>query len=141
MVKIAGAGLVAAPGAERRNAKAAVPDRTGQRDVKQAQIFGQAFGLRQLHAALSLPQVENGGKGGSVVIKRLILFTETRNKRQPDQRILQPFRFMDGDDLHQVLIALQAHLLAGGVAIRLGDMLRQPAHQRMFALQLVRRLL
>jgi len=75
------------------------------------------------------------------VIKRLILFTETRNKRQPDQRILQPFRFMDGDDLHQVLIALQAHLLAGGVAIRLGDMLRQPAHQRMFALQLVRRLL
>ena len=75
------------------------------------------------------------------MIKRLILFAKTRDKRQPDQRILQPFRFMDGDDLHQMLVAFQAHLLAGGVAIRLGDMLRQPAHQRMFALQLVRRLL
>ena len=48
---------------------------------------------------------------------------------------------MDGDDLHQMLVAFQPHLLAGGVAVRFGDMLRQPAHQRMFALQLVRRLL
>ena len=44
-------------------------------------------------------------------------FSWMRDKRQPDQRILQPFRFMDGDDLHQMLVAFQAHLLAGALAL------------------------
>ncbi len=48
---------------------------------------------------------------------------------------------MNSDDLHQVLIAFQTHLLAGSVAVRLGDMLRQPAYQGMLAFQLAGRLL
>lgn len=48
---------------------------------------------------------------------------------------------MNSDDLHEVLIAFETHLLVGGVAVRLGDMLRQPAHQGMLAFQLAGRLL
>ena len=75
------------------------------------------------------------------MVERLFLFTEPGDKRQPDQRVLQPFRFVDSDYLHQVLIALQAHLLAGRVGIRLSDLLVEPAHQRMLAFKLSRRFL
>ena len=135
-MKIAGAGFIAASGTQRGHAEATVPDRAGQRDVQQAQIFRQALRFRQLQTALILTKIEHRGKRVAIVIKRLILFAETSNKRQPDQRVFQPLRFVDGDDLHQVLIAFQAHLLTGRIAVRFGDMLRQPAHQRMFAFQL-----
>ena len=43
---------------------------------------------------------------------------------------------MNGDYLHQVFIALQTHLLTGGIGVRFGNLLVQPAHQRMLAFQL-----
>ncbi|CVE98529.1 Uncharacterised protein [Serratia marcescens] len=48
---------------------------------------------------------------------------------------------MNRDHLHQMPVALQPQLLIIGLAIRLGDLLCQPAHQRMFAVELRRRLL
>ncbi|MOA09924.1 hypothetical protein D3C78_1297870 [compost metagenome] len=35
-----------------------------------------------------------------------------------------------------MLIAFEPHLLAGRITVRIGNMLRQPAHQRVFAFQL-----
>ena len=70
------------------------------------------------------------------MVESLILDAEIRDKRQPDQRILQPFRFMDSDDFDQMLVAFQPELLAGRVAVGFKNMLGQPAHQRMLAFQL-----
>lgn len=75
------------------------------------------------------------------MVERLILDAEIRDKRQPDQRVFQPFRFMNSHDLYQVLIAFQSELLAGRIAVRFKNMLGQPAHQRMLAFQLRSRLL
>ena len=88
-MKIAGAGFVAASGAQRSHAETAVPDRAGQRE-RTADIFRRALRLRQLQTALILTKIGHRGKRVAIVIKRLILFAETSNKRQPDQRVFQP---------------------------------------------------
>ncbi len=118
-----------------------MPYRARQRHVEQAQILRQPLRLGQLNALVGLAKIQHRLKGGTIVIEGLVLCPVVGDKRQPDQRILQPFGFMNGDDLHQMLVALQPELLAGGVAVRLGDMLRQPAHQRMLALGMRSRLL
>ena len=129
--KIAVAGF---PAAEWRHAEAAVPDRAGQGHVQQAQIFASRSRLRQLEAGLILAQIQHRRERLEIVVKRLVLFTKPGDKRQPDQGYSSPLT-CEGDNLHQVLIAFETHLLAG-VAVRLGDMLRQPAHQGMLAFQL-----
>ncbi|MGQ7114613.1 hypothetical protein ACUOFC_53545, partial [Escherichia sp. TWPC-MK] len=45
------------------------------------------------------------------------------DKRQPDQWIFQPFRFVDRDNLHQMFITFETHLLAGGITVWLEDIL------------------
>ena len=87
-VEIAVAGF---PAAERRHAEAAVPDRTGQGDVQQAQIFRQPFRLRQLETGLILAQIQYRRERLAIVVERLVLFTKPGDKRQPDQGVLQPF--------------------------------------------------
>ena len=75
------------------------------------------------------------------MVERLILNAKISNKRQPDQWIFQPFRFVDGDDFNQMLIALQPQLLTGSIAVRFQNMLGKPAHQRMLTFQLRSRFL
>ena len=70
------------------------------------------------------------------MVKGLILHAIIGDKGQPDQRIFQAFRLVNGDDLHQMFITLKAHLLAGRITVRIGNLLRQPAYQGVFALQL-----
>ena len=140
-MKIALSALFATATEQRRNAQAAVPYRAGQRHVEQAQILRQTFGLCQLNAGLRVAEIEHRLERLAIVVKSLILHAVIGDKRQPDQRIFQAFRLVDGDDLHQMFITLEAHLLAGGIAVRIGNLLRQPAHQGMLALQLRTRLL
>ena len=101
-----------------------MPNRTRQRHVKQTQIFRQTFDLREVDAFWRSVKIQNCLKRVAIVIKRLILDAEIGNKWQPDQRIFQPFRFMDRDNLHQMFITFEAHLLAGGITVWLEDMLR-----------------
>ena len=75
------------------------------------------------------------------MVKGLVLHPVIGDKRQPDQRILQAFRLVNGDDLHQVFITLETHLLARRVTVRIGNLLREPAHQGMLTFQLRARLL
>ncbi len=75
------------------------------------------------------------------MVKGLILHPIVGNEGQPDQRVLQTFRFVNGDNFYQMFIAFEAHLLAGGIAVRFGDMLRQPTHQCVLAFQLRSRFL
>ncbi len=96
----------------RRDAQAAMPDRTGQRHVKQAQILRQTLRFRQLNAGFRLAEIEHRIESLAVMIIGLILNAVVGDKGQPDQRILETFRFVNGDDLHQMLIALKTHLLA-----------------------------
>ncbi|MNE16482.1 hypothetical protein D3C80_1094280 [compost metagenome] len=70
------------------------------------------------------------------MIKRLILCTIIRDKRQANQRIFQPFRLVNSDNFHQMLIAFESHLLTCRITVWIGNMLRQPAHQRVFTFQL-----
>ena len=49
-MKITLAALIAPATKQRRNAQAAVPDRAGQRHIKQTQIFCQTLGFGQLNA-------------------------------------------------------------------------------------------
>ena len=135
-MKIALPGLFATATEQRRNAQAAVPDRTGQRHVKQAQVFRQTLGFGQLNAGLRVAEIEHRLKRLAIVVKGLILHAIIGDKRQPDQRIFQAFRLVNGDDLHQMFITLKAHLLAGRITVRIGNLLRQPAYQGVFALQL-----
>ncbi len=118
-----------------------MPDGTGERHVEQPQVFRQPLGFREFHALLGFAEIQHRLERGAVVVKSLILRAVIGNKRQPDQRVLKPFGFVDRDDLHEVLVTFQTQLLAGCVAVRLGDPLCQPAHQRMFALRLSTRLL
>lgn len=83
-MKIAVAGLSAAEG---RYAEAAVPDRAGQGDVQQAQIFRQPLRLRQFEAGLILAQIQHRRERLAIVIERLVLFAKPGDKRQPDQDI------------------------------------------------------
>lgn len=75
------------------------------------------------------------------MVESLILDAEIGDKWQPDQRIFQPFRFMDGDDFNQMLVAFEPELLTGRIAVGFTNMLGQPAHQRMLAFQLRARFL
>ena len=101
-----------------------MPNRTRQRHVKQTQIFRQTFGLREIDTFWRSVKIQNSLKRVAIVIERLILDAEIGNKWQPDQRIFQPFRFMYRDNLHQMFVAFEAHLLAGGITVWLEDMLR-----------------
>ena len=67
-----------------------MPDRTGQGDVQQAQIFRQPFRLRQLETGLILAQIQYRRERLAIVVERLVLFTKPGDKRQPDQGVLQP---------------------------------------------------
>ena len=68
-----------------------MPDRAGQGDVQQAQIFRQSFRLRQLEAGLILAQIQHRRERLAIVVERLVLFTKPGDKRQPDQGVFQPF--------------------------------------------------
>ena len=89
-----------------------MPDRTGQRHVKQAQILRQTLRFCQFNAGLRLAEIEHRIESLAVMVKGLILNPVVRDERQPDQRIFETFGFVNGDDLHQMLIALKTHLLA-----------------------------
>ena len=101
-----------------------MPNRTRQRHVKQTQIFRQTFGLREVDAFWRSIKIQNSLKRVAIVIERLILDAEIGDKRQPDQWIFQPFRFVDRDNLHEMFITFETHLLAGGITVWLEDMLR-----------------
>ena len=57
------------------------------------------------------------------MVESLILDAEIGDKRQPDQWIFQPFRFMDGDDFNQMLVAFEPELLTGRIAVGFKNML------------------
>ena len=104
----------------------------GERDIQLAQVFAQALpvgqgqqgvvgGEGQLQPALRVVPLERqvGGLGGA----------EGAGEGQEDQRVFEALGLVDGDHLHQVGVALEAHLAgfaAGGfVAALLGQVADQ----------------
>lgn len=69
-----------------------MPDRTGQRHIKQAQILRQTLRFRQLNAGFRLAEIEHRIESLAVMIIGLILNAVVGDKGQPDQRILETFR-------------------------------------------------
>ena len=103
--------------------------------VEQAQVFAQAFfvGLGQLIGAEVQAQRAIAQAHPCGVLA--IFFCEAAAKRQHDDGVLQPLAFVDGDDLHQIGIAFQPQGLRFAVLAGVGNVLGQPANQRLFSLQ------
>ena len=132
-----GAALVLAgffPFFDRPQAQPEQVARAGGGHVEQAQVFAQAlfFGLGQVVVADLQHQAAIGAahKGGAGPF----FLRKVAGKGQHHQRVFQALAFVDGDDLHQVGIAFQAHGLRLGIAVGVGDGFLQPADERLLAL-------
>ena len=54
---------------------------------------------------------------------------QVTNKGEEHHAVLQPFGFMNGNDLDQVALALQVQLLIIGIVVGMADLLGKPARQ------------
>ncbi|MNI34525.1 hypothetical protein D3C73_885160 [compost metagenome] len=112
---------------------------TGQGDVKQAQVLGQPFIIRQGDQCRRGLQAHLGIARFIVVMQRQTAaihgFCRT-HERQEHQRILQPLGLVDGHDLDQLLVALQAQDLLFARLAGQRQVLGQMANQGLLAIEL-----
>ena len=112
-----------------------------QRDVDEAQVLGGALEPRApLHVGVvelaveALAEVDHGAAGVVVVLDAVEPVGEAAAPPVPQEgaehdRVLEPLGLVDGDDLHQVLVGLEAQLrrVVAALVAALG---LEPAQQR-----------
>ena len=114
--------------------------RARQGHVQQAQVFLDArlfdcghrlVGQRQVEAAFAIvPRIVEEAAVA------LIHLARRHGERQIHERVFEALGFVHGDDFHQLRIAFQAqHALVAALAFT-GDLLGQPAYQRLLAIEL-----
>ncbi len=105
----------------------------GQGHVEQAQLLGEPLLLRQGVVFEVGQQVEDQAALVPLFVEqgRQAAFDRLRppEEGQEHHRVLQPLALVDGDDLHQRLVALQAQLLLLALAVGVGALLGEPVQQ------------
>ena len=114
--------------------------RARQGHIQQAQVFLDARLFHGRHGFVRQRQVDAPLAVVSRILEEaavaFIHLARRDGERQVHQRVFQPLGLVHGDDLHQLRIAFQAqHALVAALALA-GDLLGQPAYQRLFAIEL-----
>ena len=127
---------------ERRHAQPHRVARARQRHVQQAQVFALLLQLgKRLVVVVAHIQV-HAARAGLVFGRQhhgvvRLAPAPTADERQQHQRVLQALGLVDGDHLDQVVVAFQAQARAVLPLAGVLDLLRQLAHQRLWAVQLL----
>ncbi len=134
---------LAVTGAHRRQPQPGGVDAPSQRHVEQPQILGEALLVGLCQGILGAGEIEDGAIARLIglVIERGVGAAVAADKGEEHQRVLQPLGFVDGDDLHQLALGLQAKYLLRILAALAVYRLPQPAQQGVFAVQLAAHLL
>ncbi len=134
---------LAVTGAHRRQPQPGGVDAPGQGHVEQTQVFGQALLVGLCERILGAGEIEDGAIARLIglVIEGGVGAAVAADEGQEHQRVFQPLGFVDGDDLHQLALGLQAKYLLRILAVGLAHRFPQPAQQGVFAVQLAAHLL
>ena len=114
--------------------------RTRQGHIQQAQVFTQAFFFKLGLGLVGDVQHQLALTRCIGQVKMFLFFGvepfEARGKRQTHHGVLEAFAGVNGDDLHQIGIAFQAHHLVVRLGGVFGNLVEQPTDQGLLTFQI-----